>query len=265
MKLNYELFEQLFCIVREDPHDAVLSIPASDILKEEAAISFLKAYQIEIKGQDLQVAATYFASAWRGICVTLQYMISLSDVRLDFSLTNLTLHLSRKNGYPSIFFRLRDAAEHPWPDQDRDSRRLEAIEGFYKETLRPVFGVLAGISGLPAAQIWGQLPLGVAYYIRHISGKLEQEPDRIRLQEDHEYLVKNVDPSVFGLSRNPFHYKPKWIDDLYNPGQQSQMKPTCCLAYRTDTGHGYCYSCPKLTRQQREEKAASIRAAAKST
>ncbi|RUT33355.1 (2Fe-2S)-binding protein [Paenibacillus zeisoli] len=262
MKLNYELFEQLFCMVREDPLDAVLSMPASDLLTEEAAAAFLKAYQVEIKGQDLQVAATYFASAWRGLGVTLQYMISLTENRLDLSLTNLTLHISRRNGYPSIFFRLLNAAEHPWPEQDRNIWRSEAIQSFYRDTLRPVVEVLASVSGLPAAQIWGQLPLGVAYYLRHIGDTLEQEADRIRLQEDYEYLIKDVDSAIFGLARNPFDYKPKWIDDPYNPGQLSQMKPTCCLAYRTDTGHGYCYSCPKLTRQQREEKAASIMAAA---
>ncbi|USB32934.1 (2Fe-2S)-binding protein [Paenibacillus sp. YPG26] len=265
MKLNYEQFEQLFNIVREEPHDAVLSIQASDLLKEDQAIDFLKAFQAEIKGQDLQVASTYFASAWRGVCVVFQYMISLSETRLDLSLTNLSLHISRKKGYPALFFLLQDAAEHPWPAQERDRLRADALEGFYRDTLRPVFGMLANVSGLPAAQVWGQLPLGVAYYIRHISGELEHEADRLRLQEDHEYLIKGVDSSVFGLSRNPFNYKPKWIEDLYNPGQLSQMKPTCCLAYRTDTGHGYCYSCPKLTREQREEKAASIRAAVKSS
>lgn len=262
MKLDYELFEQLFGIVREHPHDAILSIPASELLTVESAEAFLKAYQIEIKGQDIQVAVTYFASAWRGLCVTLQYMISLSEVRLDFSLANLTLHLSRRNGYPSVLFQLQSRAEHPWPAQDRNNWRSEAIQSFYRDTLLPVIGVLASVSGLRAAQIWGQLPLGVAYYLRHISGTLEQEADRIRLQEDYEYLTQEVDSSIFGVSRNPFDYKPKWIDDPYHPGQLSQMKPTCCLAYRTDTGHGYCYSCPKLTRQQREEKAASIKAAA---
>lgn len=263
MELDYELFEQYFQIVREQPDDVILGIPAEDFLADATAISFLEAYQKEIKGHDLQVAATYFVSAWRGMCVTLQYMISLGDVSLDFSLSNLELGMRKTKGYTAIFFKLRESAGIPWPELERETLRADTMGKFYEESLRPVIEILARVSGLPTAQIWGQLPLGVEYYLNLISAKLEQDTDRARLQEDHEYLIRNLQPSVFGLSRNPFDYKKKWVDDPYTPGQQTPMKPTCCLAYRTD--HGYCYSCPKLTRQEREEKAALIMAAAKST
>ncbi|GIP21846.1 (2Fe-2S)-binding protein [Paenibacillus sp. J22TS3] len=265
MKLDADWLEQYVHIVGGEPGGVITRVSASAFLEDDMAVSFLREFQKEITGHDLQVASTYFISSWRALCALQQYIVTLSDTWLDFSLSNIELLLCRKNGYPAIMFKLSEPAEQPWPYPLPHERfREDMITRFYSETLRPLAEVLARVSGLPAAQIWGQLPLGVSYYVNLISGRLEREPDRVRLQEEYERLTGELQPSAFGLSLNPYRIKKKMIDDPYHPGGQMTMKPTCCLAYRTDSGNGYCYSCPKLTRQQREEKAAAIMAASAS-
>ncbi|MCK8488188.1 hypothetical protein M0651_13485 [Paenibacillus sp. MBLB2552] len=258
MNMDYQLLEQQLGIVTQNRTDALFTIPAAKLLDRAQLISFLELYQEKIKGLDLQVSATYFATSWRVVCAALQYMVSITSSRLQFTLENITIQLVMVNGFPWVYFVLNDNAEQPWPAGDRSLWSGVELRRFYGEVLRPVMESIAAVSGLPVAQLWGQLPLGVQFYVGAIAGRLEDEALRSRLMEDYE-LVKQMSAEEFGLKRNPYQIKEVLLDDPYRPGEKSAMKPTCCLAYRTETGHGYCYGCPKLSKSEREAKYAEIR------
>ncbi|MGG6310569.1 hypothetical protein [Paenibacillus macerans] len=258
MDIDYQLLEQQLGIVTKKRTDALFALPAGSLLDREQLASFLEIYQERIKGLDIQVSATYFATSWRVVCTALQYMLSLTPGKLRFSLENLMIQIVMVNNYPWVFFVLNDGTEIPWPAGERSMWRESELGGFYRDVLRPVMENIAAVAGLPVTQLWGQLPLGVQYYVRAIAGRLEDEEQRTRLLEDYEYLAKELPADWFGLKRSPFNIKEVMLDDPYRPGEKTPMKPTCCLAYRTDTGYGYCYGCPKLSKQEREAKRAEI-------
>ncbi|MUG87932.1 hypothetical protein GNP92_16435 [Paenibacillus timonensis] len=258
MRLDYQLLEQQLGIVTQNRTDALFTMPAAKLLDRGQLVSFLELYQEKIKGLDLQVSATYFATSWRVVCAALQYMVSVTASRIQISLENLTIQLVMVNGFPWVYFVLNDQAEQPWPAGDRTFWQRGELCRFYGEVLRPVMERIAAVSGLPVAQLWGQLPLGVQFYVRSLADRLEDDILRSRLLEDYE-LVKQVSAEEFGLKRNPYLVKEVLLDDPYRPGEKSPMKPTCCLAYRTETDHGYCYGCPKLSKSEREAKYAEIR------
>lgn len=258
MSIDYQLLEQQLGIVTHKRTDALFTMPAAKLLDRGQLVAFLELYQEKIKGLDLQVSATYFATSWRVVCAALQYMVSVTPGRLHFALDNLTIQLVMVNGFPWVYFVLNDTAEQPWSAGDRSPWRVNELSRFYGEVLRPVMESIAAVSGLTVAQLWGQLPLGVQFYVNAIAGRLDDETSRSRLMEDYE-LVRQMPGEAFGLRRNPYQIKEILLDDPYRPGEKSPMKPTCCLAYRTDSGHGYCYGCPKLSKSEREAKYAEIR------
>ncbi|MNJ34944.1 hypothetical protein D3C77_296710 [compost metagenome] len=255
--IDYQFLEQHCHVVRDYREQAIFTMEGKDFLDRQCAERFLTQYQTEIKGLDVQVAATYFAASWRVLCTALHYMVSLTSSRLDFKLENLTLQIVLVRQFPTIFFVLHDDAEQKWPKGDASEWREEQLGCFYKETLRPIMEAAADISKLPVTQLWGQLPLGVVYYLQQLANRLESEEQRGLLRADYEY-VKTISADWFGIKRNPFVLKEIMVDNPYVHGEKMPLKPTCCLAYRTDTGHGYCYSCPKLTRTQREKKRAEL-------
>lgn len=259
MEQIYDLIKQYFNIVREAPAESKYSLPAADLVQPEVARVFLEAYRVQIQGQDLQVASTYFAAYWRGVCSALQYIVSVAPKTLDFSLDNFVLHLAEIKGVPQLLFVLKDGEAKAWPFENREQRREKVLSSFYGDTLRPFFECVASVSGLKLGQLWYQLPLGIEYYVNLLGSKLELEEDRARLKEDLRYLVEGMSPAVFGLKQNPFAFKRVWIDDPHHPGEKMPQKPTCCLKYRTGTNQSYCYSCPKMSKEQREQKYAAIR------
>lgn len=261
MDIDYKLLETQLSVMTELNKDAEYTIPAVKLLDCEGAREFLLFYQTQIKGLDIQVAGTYLAASWRVLCTGMQYMIGVTDRWLSFSAENLIIQVCTINNYPRVYFILKDAQELPWPTGDRNVWREEWLGRFYQGTIAPVFATISAVTGLPQGQVWGQIPLGIDYYVKHLRDMLVNESDQQSLMEHYHYLVNELAPGWFGLSRSPFNVKPKWIDDPRHPGEQMRMKPTCCLAYRTDTGHGYCYSCPKMGKEERQAKYAQIAAA----
>ncbi|AZK48885.1 (2Fe-2S)-binding protein [Paenibacillus lentus] len=257
LAIDYQFLEQQCHVIGDCREQAIYTIAGLDFLDRQRAERFLTLYQAEIKGLDIQVAATYFAASWRVLCTALQYMVSLTSSRLNFNLENLTLQIVPVRQFPTIFFVLHSSSELTWPEGEASEWREAQLGSFYKETLRPVMETAAQVSGLPVTQLWGQLPLGVTYYLRQLANQLETEEQRNQLRTNYEYL-RTISPDWFGIRRNPFVLKEILVDNPYSPGEKMPLKPTCCLAYRTDTGLGYCYSCPKLTKKQREQKRAEL-------
>lgn len=257
LPIDYEQLDRLYCIVTEDPDNSRYAVNAADLLNPDHLLPFLEAFRQQIKALDAQVAGTYFAAWWRGIAAAVQYMLSVTDAAVDLSLDNLTLHLADRGGYAQVFFRLKDARPKPWGEGNHDADRRQLLEFFYGGQLRPLFEAVSKAAGLPLGQLWGQMPQGITYYVNQIGQQVEDPMLKQRVQEDFAFLESTLEAEVFGLKLNPFQYKKREVPDPQNPGSTMLLKPTCCLAYRTDTGYGYCSSCPKLSKEQREQMFAS--------
>ncbi|WP_334076813.1 (2Fe-2S)-binding protein [Paenibacillus sanfengchensis] len=264
MTINFELLDRALSIVTKEGENALVTVSAERLTEPEQARQLLTLYREQIKGRDIQVASTYYAACWRVIPAALLYMLTACDGRVDFSLQNLTIQIDIVNNYPRVFFVLKRTDVLPWPTGPAESWRERELGGFVQETLRPVLETASSISGLPLGQIWGQIPLGVEFYLNYMADQLGDLPLKERLGEQYVFFSKQLGPEWFGLKRNPFDVKAIWLDDPYRPGERTRMKPTCCLAYRTDTGHGYCYGCPKISKEERERKRREILAAAAS-
>ncbi|MNN58340.1 hypothetical protein D3C81_1733850 [compost metagenome] len=75
---------------------------------------------------------------------------------------------------------------------------------------------------------------------------------------DYRYLKDEMPAAVFQLPRNPFHVKVRKVEALADPASTVQMRNRCCLYYRTEGGI-YCYTCPRLTEEERAKRRAEYR------
>ena len=249
--IQYEWLSHYLSVVREPRPDAIYSVDAQLLTDQEQIKLLLLEYQRQIHGSKIDVAGTYFASSWRTVCAATIYMTAMTDVRLDLSPTNLNIQIDCGNEYPQLLFVLKSATELAWPTGERTEWQRNSMEQFYR-SLQPVMSAISAVTGLPLSQLWGQIPLGAEYYVNLLSGLFDEEQHREQLLEAYGALTKHIDCSCFDLKRNPFDVKEIWLDDPYQPGELTRMKPTCCLAYLA--GDGYCYTCPKLSKQDRQKR-----------
>ncbi|CAM2924911.1 (2Fe-2S)-binding protein [Paenibacillus sediminis] len=254
MDIDYGLLQNYCWVVTEDVENMMLSVPAIQLTDPEKCEQFLTAYKTFIQAEDLSAAATYFVAWFKGISAAQQYLVSFCDRQLDLSLSNLIIQLYPKGRVPWVAFKLIHTAEQPVPGEDHEEWRSRQLDRFYGEELYPLMATFSRVSDTHISQLWGQLPGGLHYFygvMAAIAG--DHEPLRERFESDFQYTIRQINPSLFGLKKNPLNGTNIFIDNPYDPSQPMRMKDACCQAYRTGSGEGYCYSCPRLSNVARNK------------
>ncbi|RXZ84807.1 (2Fe-2S)-binding protein [Paenibacillaceae bacterium] len=250
--LDFDTLEEKFGIRLLEASEAVYTVNAADLLNETHMRDFIAAYGPMMKALDDTAAAAYFSSWLSGIALAQQYMVSIYNTALDLSLANISVCLIPASGYTRIAFHLHQWRENEGPSASlaRGFWREAVLTEFYGETMRPLMERLSAVSGLHIGQLWGQLPTKFNYYMAAFQKITRRESQRKRLADDYEYLKQELDPAVFGRSKNPFDVKPRMIEHLLDASQQVRMKNSCCRYIHTENGD-YCYTCPRLKEEER--------------
>lgn len=253
--VDYDRLSKHFYINRNDQEQIVLSVPAVELLEQAKMDQFIDTYAPLMKALERKVAAAYFCSWFGATALALQYGVTYCNKLFDLSLHNMTVQLYCKDEYYWYSYKI-----HSWTEQDGPTETSERAQWlrkgyveFYSNTLRPMFEAAARSGGIDVGQMWGQLPTRYNY---SLANWMEEESDPIvreRITDDFRLLKNEIDPAVFGCSKNPLDVKIRWIEHIEDPTKQMRMKNVCCLYYLTEGGQ-YCYTCPKMKEEYRAER-----------
>lgn len=262
--IDYNLLERKFSFFLASRPNGLFSMNAAELLKEENMDQLLHIYMPTIKAAAPDVAGTYFCSWFRSVCLVHQYAVSVCDAAMDLSLSNLDIQLYSRDGRCVFACVYRHPRQNMAPAGLRESWREEAFASFYGDQVRPLFESVSRSSGVNIGQLWGQLPSGfpsaIELFLQEANG---DDGLRLRIEDDYRYLTGQLDgEGVCGRKRNPFDVKLRLVDNPYDPEKPYYMKTSCCLFHHTEGGY-YCYTCPRLTAEEREERKAAMLAEAK--
>ncbi|MCL6625186.1 (2Fe-2S)-binding protein [Alicyclobacillus shizuokensis] len=235
-----------------DQPDAVLSVPARDLLNAKGARRLLTEYAACIRARTLQPAAAYFSGWLADIALAQQFFLSIGNRSLDLSLDNLQIELYQAGGYYAFSFRLHRWAESALPEDtaSRMQARTRVLGKVYVGTMRPLLESLAATSSMGAGQLWGQLPSRFYTFREVLFAKAKDQDTQRRVQEDLDAL-RALPSAVFGRNKNPFSVRIRLIDDGADATRCIPIRTSCCLYYQTEGGQ-YCYTCPRLRPEQRQ-------------
>jgi ferric iron reductase protein FhuF len=259
--IDFSYLEKYMFFAKEAMPNQLFRIEMTDLLDGDYAKQFIGQYGPVIKALKPEVAATYF-SLWFGwFCMAMQYSISYHHAAYDFSLRNLSGELYLFNGRPRWALYLKDTQSLSVPGQDRSKWRKEVLTSFYAAEVSPLLASIAAAANIGVGQLWGQVATRLHY---GYDALLRNAPDvwvRRTIEEDFASLLHELKGEIFNRKKNPFDIDFRYIDNPRKPEEPYRIKATCCLAYLTDTGHGYCYTCPRIGEEEREEKRLELVAA----
>jgi len=250
--IDYQQLEQQFYMTTEKKENPLLSLQASELIKPQNMDVLFQLYAPLIKAKEVTAAGTYFISWLGGLAIGYQYMISFWNCSLQVSLDQLTIELYQDGDYDKFAFVCHDSEPTfaPADGLARENWREQQLRDFYQNTMRPIIQAVAAATGNSPGALWGQLPTRFNYYLDILASSLTDPVERERLEDDYRFLKEEVEGEIFGLNKNPFHVKVRWIQDLRDPEKKVRMKNQCCLYYQTEGGH-YCYTCPRLKESER--------------
>lgn len=261
--INYTWLEQYGRISANSASNSVYDTSLASLRDAEQARDMLSAYNEHLRADSLQTAAVYFMHSVRGLLLGIHYISAMCDSLLDLSLDNIRLQLIVKDGYPVFHFQLRNSSEqtHPAPPNKDEhsaaatliSARQAMLTAYYGEQLRPLIEGVAGAGGANTGQMWAQLA-SILKWFKTMAMQMEiTDYEREAVIQDYEHVVA-MPPEVLGLRKNLLTFKPVEIDSPYQVGEKMLMKSTCCLHYKVYDGQDYCYSCPKLSKAERQNR-----------
>ncbi|NEW05858.1 hypothetical protein GK047_07490 [Paenibacillus sp. SYP-B3998] len=255
--VDFKQLEEKFFLTLYEPYNTVLTMPAFDLIQVENMMRLIDTYSPLIKAGERSTTAAFFCSWFAGVCGAMQNMLFRGDgVILDLSLWNLSVQLYAGAQYPLFSFKINEVRFIEIPNMDRDAWCKKVLYSFYKEHVRPLIEVLSQLAQISVIPLWGQIINTLYAQMEEELAEASDEESKKSILYHYKILTHGVDAGAFGLRKNPFDIKLKFIENPSNPDQKMLVKTACCLAYRLDTGFGYCYSCPRL----KEKDRASLRA-----
>lgn len=261
--INYTWLEQYGRISTKPALNPIYDNHLASLCDAEQARDMLTAYNEHLRADSLQTAAVYFMHTVRGLLLGIHYVNSMCDTLLDLSLDNIQLQLIVKDGHPAFHFQLLDGTEkaHPAPPVNDEpdsavastSARQAMLTAYYGEQLRPLIEGLAGAGGANTGQMWAQLA-SILRWFKTLAVEMDiTDHEREAVIQGYEHVI-TMPPEVLGLRKNVLTFKPVEIDSPYQAGEKMLMKSTCCLHYKVYGGQDFCYSCPKMSKAERQHR-----------
>ncbi|MEC0109879.1 ferric iron reductase [Paenibacillus taichungensis] len=264
--INYTWLQQYGRITTGTIDESVFGMPLTALKHPKQAKLMLEAYNEHLRADSLRSAAVYFMHSVRGLMIGVHYMTALCDTYLDLSLENIDMKLELKDGRPVIGFQLNNTIEQSHPNLMDGSQvvpsswRNDVLTAYYGEQLRPLIEGVAVAGGANPGQMWAQLASMLRWFKTTALQMNITETEREAVIQGYEHVIA-MSPEILGLKKNLLTFKPVEIDNPHQPGETMLMKPVCCLHHQVYGGQNYCYSCPKLTKAERQERYDAIMAA----
>jgi ferric iron reductase protein FhuF len=258
-KVSYEkLIEGQFLLSSQDRENVYEEISLEELLNPDKAVHFLNEYSKQMKALNKQVPATYFFSMFGITCSSFLAMLGLHHVVVPITLHSISVQLYRNEQYQSntMAFKLNNtdwetgAGSVEW--------RRQHISSLFKTTVTPLLDQLSEQVSIRPRELWGQLLNGLEYGKKVALNLATTDKERKVLQEDFHWLTKEANHELFNSLKNRLDFPLIEIENPTVPGQMQRLKATCCLYYQTEGSKGKCYTCPRMTTSEREQRKKEI-------
>lgn len=260
MTLDAAFRESHFYLTETAREHPLMEISWNELGSADSAVRFYDAYRKVLGAEDLDVAATYFASLLGGLCGGFHYYALLENTELVLDPATSKLQLFGTDSRPQMLVVHDSAFNRAIPATDGVEGVKSAMGRFYGNSIRPVLESAAAATGERVLNLWRLLATRLVYtedYFAEHSGVGESE----RIRGHFEMVRKELSPERFGRKSNPLDFEFCMIEDPRNPDRFMRQRGACCLAYKTAGDHGLCYSCPRLSEAERMKRREEMKAA----
>ncbi|SDX51595.1 (2Fe-2S)-binding protein [Paenibacillus sp. CF384] len=258
--IDFSPFDKYY--IRVSPTGAAtpsFEMPATDFLRGADVIQ--RAFEIvslTARATGSELATSYIGGSLFQLCAVRLLLLSKYNVQFDMAIDKLTFQMEDFGTYHSFGYKLHDFSYTEVPEHvDRGMFVRDTLEADFRTVVEPLLNTIASAGNLKAAVIWTQFGSKLANMITTFEANETSEEVRKRFAHDCKVLTEQLDPSLFGSKRNPFVHTPRYVDSPFQLGSKIMIRSGCCMYYCNEDGV-MCYSCPKLTAPQREERYASI-------
>jgi ferric iron reductase protein FhuF len=187
-------------------------------------------------------------------------MLSYHNTSFDLSLSNIELQIyhDEEHGHDGLNFKVLNQQEGSNSTVEQTSWRKEVIKEMFKSQVVPLLYMFTEVTNVRIKELWELLGLGLYYGHDKMLELVGATEEKERIEEDFEYITKELEPEIFQLKKNPLNITFTMVEASKEPGTLLRIKPSCCLYYETEGAKAKCYTCPRASKQEREDRGIQI-------
>ncbi|NBD27476.1 (2Fe-2S)-binding protein [Paenibacillus glycinis] len=234
---------------------------ASHVLDEMPAVDFFRAARLEemmsktgetVQAIGYKLPGSYFGTSLCHLCITKLIFLAMYGKLLDLRLEHLTFQIDYEegHGHPHLGYKINEVIARNLPAENQDEFVTEDWRTFMAVAVTPAVQAIAKAARMNAEMIWQQFG-GIAGMVKDFVGQM-QLPAEVAERFDHHFrlLSEAIAPEAFGRKRNPFQWEPSYVDNPYRPNERWIMRSACCQYDRREGGTK-CFTCPRMTPDER--------------
>jgi len=264
-EIDFTWIRGFFRISPEGAENPVLELPGTDLLDGSKLLPALEAAGRIVRATGLELPASFAGLTLCNLCAVSLIVMARHNRMPDLSLSNLTFQLELQGSFFYFGYKIHDLRWKDIPESPGTERAASAVQEWipwFREAVVPAVEAIAAGAGVKPELIWGQFG-GHLARVREFAVREERRDDALtRLDHDVRTLT-GLPAELFRRKRNPFVYRPRYIEDPYRPGERMMMRSSCCMYYCRAEG-AKCYNCPRLTSEERESMRQAIAAQSQS-
>ncbi|WP_270170899.1 (2Fe-2S)-binding protein [Paenibacillus sp. SYP-B4298] len=263
--MDWMLIEQNLNISPTGAAEPLAELPAAMLLDHEQARTMLEQAGAAVRADGLVLPASFAGLSVYYLFAASIIMMAQSNRLPDLSMDNLTLQLER---YGDDHAHLRYLVHRPSGQElPEEPEAMEAfveqeVTRYIQEVMVPLVEGIAEAAGVKSAMIWNQFSGQYTYLNKLFFMQVQDVQAQARFERIYDLILNRVSPEVFGRRRHPFVHKPRYIDNPANSEEKWMIRSSCCMYYARENGRK-CFTCPKMTPSELEERKQELLASAK--
>lgn len=250
-ELDFSLIKMYFHTSPEGADHPILEMRADQFLNTETAEqAFVEAGKL-VQAIGLELPASFAGTSFGNLCAIQLLMFAQYHIILDLSLPNLMFQVEAHDDHAHLGYRILELRTIQAPTEGQEAWLAAQLEQFIRETVTPAVCAIAQAAGVKPQMIWQQYGSLLAYVRDYVHANIPVPVMVETFDTGYRAIMEQVPPEAFGVRRNPFVHTPRYIDSPYTPGETLMLNSSCCMYDKRENGIK-CYSCPRLTPDERE-------------
>lgn len=228
------------------PSDGIV-LMGQDLVRNESLLPFLDAFSEAILSSRGEVTGSLFIKRYVSIIAGAVYAFTYHNHCLDLSLQNMKLVLKKDKLICVV--QNTDEPDITSQAESREERRKQLLHHLYHTNIKKVWSAIIPATSINGATLWATLSYLFAYWKEADQLRIESPELLARMEEDYRFIAEHAwDESFTDCPVNPVFSK---FDEVDIEGEKILVRAKCCLQFCLPGEKRYCYTCPRITEEER--------------
>ncbi len=261
---DFSLVKMYYHISPEGAEHPIYDIPATGFFDPTTLQEALQRSGETVQAISNALPASFIGTSLCKVSIVQLLFASIHNQLIDMYPDNINYQVEMHNDHAHLGYKINELRSIPVPTEPeaRKAFLLQHWAEYFTNFVTPAIEAIAAAGDLKPDAIWQQFSGQLKMTQDFIEAHMQMPQLTEQFLADGKLLAEFLDPALFNRRRNPYYLaNPRYVENPYKPEEKWLIPSSCCLYDRRENGTK-CYTCPRMTNDEREARKCEILAEA---